>query len=203
MSKVSCKIAGICATALLVSSLSSAPVAAAKPNELLSGHPIMSTAERTSKGQPAVKGTILIEAPPAVVWDTVHKERNHDPDLAYSKVIEKDKDHSVLEQKFILIPVIGSATCVMSNDEIPLQRIDYHLLKSDRHFKAMEGSWVLTPHNDGRATILELSSHLELSFPVPRKFLDGISSGKVQKRLQRVKKMAETEHRLAQSQHNL
>jgi hypothetical protein len=192
------KHAFACAVLAFTCLASNQAVLAGKPHNLLSGQAVVSTQEKNAYGQPSIKGRILIEAPPAVVWETVHKERNHDPDIAYSKILEQSKDHSVLEQKFILIPVIGSAICVMSNDEVPLQRIDYHLLKSDRHFKAMDGSWVLTPHDDGRATILELSSHLELSFPVPRKFLEGISAGKVQKRLQRIKKMAENEHRLAQ-----
>src|ERR1700722_18181127 len=108
-----------------------------------------------------VKAHLLIKAPPQIVWDAVHEERKHDPDMAYSKVIEEGVNECKLEQKFTLLPVIGTATCLMHQHEVPLQRIDYKLLKSDR-FKAMEGSWVFTSAEDGKATLLELSTHLDM-----------------------------------------
>lgn len=136
---------------------------------------------------------ILIKAPPKTVWETVHEERKKDPDLAYSKVLEQGHNECRLEQKFQLIPVIGTAVCEMHNSEIPGQRIDYKLLKSDR-FKAMEGSWVLTPTDDGRHTYLELSTHLDMGIPVPGPIMTSVTSKKLAKRLGNVKKMAEQHH---------
>jgi ribosome-associated toxin RatA of RatAB toxin-antitoxin module len=136
---------------------------------------------------------ILIKAPPKTVWETVHEERKKDPDLAYSKVLEQGVNECRLEQKFQLIPVIGTAVCEMHNSEVPLQRIDYKLLKSDR-FKAMEGSWVLTPTEDGRHTMLELSTHLDMGIPVPGPLMTSVTSKKLSKRLSNVKKMAEQHH---------
>ena len=136
---------------------------------------------------------ILINAPPKVVWDTVHEERKNDPDLAYSKVLQQGENECRLEQKFQLIPVIGTAVCEMHNSEIPGQRIDYKLLKSDR-FKAMEGSWVLTPTDDGKHTVLELSTHLDMGIPVPGPLMSSVTSKKLAKRLGNVKKMAEKHH---------
>lgn len=141
-----------------------------------------------------VQAKVLIKAPPEVVWESIHKERSKDPDLAYSKVLEQVNEHECkLEQKFQLIPVIGTSVCVMENKEVPLQRIDYRLLKSDR-FKAMEGSWVLTPAEGGKATMLELSSHLDLGLPVPKAMMNSISTKKIEKRLTHVKEMAESMH---------
>jgi hypothetical protein len=51
-----------------------------------------------------VKASIRIEAPREVVWQAVHDERKHDPDLAYSKVIVPGEHEYVLEQKIVLIP---------------------------------------------------------------------------------------------------
>lgn len=136
---------------------------------------------------------ILIKAPPKTVWDSVHEERKHDPDLAYSKILEQGVNECRLEQKFQLIPVIGTSVCEMHNSEIPGQRIDYKLLKSDR-FKAMEGSWVLTPANDGRHTYLELSTHLDLGVPVPAMMMNSVTTKKLAKRVGNVKKMAEQHH---------
>jgi hypothetical protein len=138
-----------------------------------------------------VHGSVLIKAPPAEVWRSIHEERAKDPDLSYSRVIEQISPTELkLEQKFNFIPVIGSSVCLMSQKEIENERIDYALLHSDR-FKAMEGSWVLTSCDEGRKTKLELSSHLDLGLPVPRAFMNGISTKKIQRRLENVRRMAE------------
>lgn len=150
-------------------------------------------------GNHYVKGKILIHASPEVVWKTVHEERQKDPDLAYSKILERhDANNCVLEQKFCFLPVLGTAVCKMSNVEVPLKSITYKLLESN-HFRAMEGSWVLTPHPSGKSTYLELSSYMELGFRAPRGLLDKIASRKLAKRLANVKTLAEdNQARIAQ-----
>ena len=151
-----------------------------------------------------VSSTTVIKAAPSEVWKTIHEERLKDPDLSYSKVLEQTSPTEYkLEQKFNFIPVIGSSVCVMQQREVPNERIDYNLLKSDR-FKAMEGSWVLTPCDEGRHTKLELSSHLDLGLPVPRPFMNGITSKKIQKRLANIKDMAERSNaRVASKDHKI
>jgi hypothetical protein len=138
------------------------------------------------------RGKISIKAPADTVWYTVHEERKHDPDIAYSKLLECNDNECTLEQKFVFLPVVGSAVCVMKQNEIPLRRIDYRLIKSD-HFKALEGSWVLTPSIDGKSTILCLSSHVDLGLPIPLPcgMLNNILTKKIQRRLQHIKVMAE------------
>jgi len=140
-----------------------------------------------------VKAQILIKAPPELVWYSVHEERKHDPDMAYSKVIEEGVNESKLEQKFNIIPIIGSATCLMHQHEVPLQRIDYKLIKSD-HLKAMEGSWVFTPAENGKATLLELSTHLDMGIPFSRTIINGFTQKKIERRLAHVKELAEDLH---------
>ncbi|PWT96792.1 MAG: hypothetical protein C5B53_08950 [Candidatus Melainabacteria bacterium] len=147
-----------------------------------------------SKESDWVKGKVTIKAPASTVWYSVHEERKNDPDLAYSKVLEQQSEHeTTLEQKFVLLPMLGSSVCVMKQAEIPLKRIDYYLLRSD-HFKAMEGSWVLTPNPDGKSTVLELNSHIDLGIPVPRWFVNATLSKKIDRRLNHVKEMAEKMH---------
>lgn len=154
---------------------------------------VVSTEDRPN-GHRWTRARILVQAPVAVVWDTVHEERKRDPDLAYSKVLSQEHNRATLEQKFVLIPVIGAATCVLANEEKPLERIDYWLLKSDR-FKAMEGSWVLKPHHNGKSTILELSTYIDTGFPVPRNIMDAITARKLERRLGNVRRMAEGNHK--------
>ncbi len=143
-----------------------------------------------NSGKPRVKASITIKAPPEVVWDAVHEQRKSDPELAYSKVLKQGVNEAVLEQKFMVIPVIGSAVCTMNTQEVPNRRIDYQMIKSDR-FKAMEGSWVLTPSADGKSTTLELSSHVDLGLPVPRGMMNGVTHKKLERRLAHVRELAE------------
>lgn len=140
-------------------------------------------------GHKRIRARVHISAPPQVVWETVHEERKTDPDLAYSKVLETSGHNSVVEQKFQLIPVLGTSVCVMKNSEIPGHRIDYSLMKSDR-FKALEGTWIVSANPDG-STILELSSYIDMGLPVPRGMLEAVASKKLAGRLQNIRKMAE------------
>lgn len=140
-------------------------------------------------GHRRVTARIKIAANSHVVWETVHEERKTDPDLAYSKVLEVNGHTSTLEQKFQLVPVVGTAVCEMKNVEVPGQRIDYWLTKSDR-FKALEGSWVFFSLRDG-STILELSSYIDMGIPVPRNMQDVVTGKKLERRLQNIRKMAE------------
>lgn len=155
--------------------------------------------EKQPNGHRWIKARILIRASSHVVWETVHEERKKDPDLSYSKVLTQDENNqSTLEQKFALIPIIGTATCVMKNSEVPFERIDYSMLSSDR-FKAFEGSWVLSPGVEPNETYLELSSYCDMGLPfVPRGMIEGVTGKKLQRRLDNVRTMAEaTQTRLA------
>lgn len=145
---------------------------------------------RTAGGN-TMAASIHIHATPEVVWRAIHEERSHDPDLAYSKVLSSNGPELTLEQKFAILPVIGTAVCVMTNKEVENRKIEYKLVKSD-HFKAMEGSWEISPIDNNRCSELTLTSYVDLGLNVPRMFMDDITSKKLQRRLSNVKKAAET-----------
>jgi len=176
-----------CATIAMVTMLYGLPAEARKAGKKESVEIIT---EKRDGDKTFITGRTLINAPAAIVWKTVHEERQKDPDIEYSKILESHENHCRLEQKFKLIPVIGTAVCQMHNAEVPLKRIDYKLISSDR-FKAMEGSWVLSPGASEACTVLELTTHLDLGFPVPQGVMTSVTSGKLKKRLGNVKKMAE------------
>lgn len=138
---------------------------------------------------PGVKALVQINASAEDVWNAVHKERANDPDLSYSKVIQQKGNRVLLEQKFHALPVIGEATCLMVQEETPLKRIDYKLVRSDK-FKNMAGSWILQSKPDGTTT-LELYSHLDTGLPYSQGLINGILQDKITKRLNRVKAAAE------------
>lgn len=137
-----------------------------------------------------VTSSVQINAPSKAVWEAVHSERQHDPDLEYSKVLEQHGNQALIEQKFNALPVIGAATCQLIQREVPGERIDYKLVKSDK-FKALNGSWVLTPSPDGRSTTLELSTHLDTGIAYSQGMIDLFTKKKIDKRLDNVKRAAE------------
>jgi ribosome-associated toxin RatA of RatAB toxin-antitoxin module len=136
------------------------------------------------------KARTTIKASPEVVWRMVHEERQHDPDIAYTKILEQSEHECKLEQEFKFIPVLGTSVCVTEQKEVPFERIDYRLVKSD-HFKEMEGSWTFASADNGRSTVLELSSHLDLGLPVPKFMMNSISTKKLEKRLAHIKELSE------------
>ena len=139
---------------------------------------------------PGVTGQIEICAPPEVVWQAVHQQRSTDPDLAYSKVLQQKGNRVLLEQKYNALPVIGEATCLLVQEETPLKRIDYKLVRSDK-FKDMSGSWILQPAANGKTT-LELKSLLDTGLPYSQVIINALLHDKITKRLARVKAMAES-----------
>lgn len=136
-----------------------------------------------------VKGTIEIKASAEAVWNAVHKERTNDPDISYSKVLQQKGNRILLEQKFAALPVIGEATCLMVQEETPMKRIDYKLVRSDK-FKDMSGSWILKATPNG-ITTLELYSLLDTGMPYSQGVINAILQDKINKRLCRVKTAAE------------
>lgn len=135
------------------------------------------------------RGIIEIQAPTRIVWDAVHKERAEDPDLSYSKIVEKQGETVMLEQKFKGMPIIGEAVCLMEQTETLNQRIDYKMIRSDK-FKALQGSWILTELPDG-GTRLELHSVLNTGLPFSEHIINHVLKGRIAKRLERVKASAE------------
>ena len=135
---------------------------------------------------------MLIDACPEIVWKTIHEERMHDPDLAYTKILEREGNSSTLEQKFLGVPIIGPVIAVLKEHEIPFRRIDYALIKSDK-FKHMEGCWSLTSVRGGKQTLLELTSYLDLGIPFSGPFVKNATERKIDKRIRNVKRVAERE----------
>ncbi|MBU6450167.1 MAG: SRPBCC family protein [Cyanobacteria bacterium REEB67] len=133
---------------------------------------------------------ILIKAPADTVWQTVHVERDSAPDLVSNKLLTSADNHSTFEQKWTVIPFLSRTTCVIDEVDHPQTRIDYKLLKSDE-FKVMEGSWLFSQTEDGSATLLELTAHLEPRRINPRFFINNVARSKMARRLAHIKKLAE------------
>ncbi|MFN8657353.1 MAG: SRPBCC family protein [Candidatus Obscuribacterales bacterium] len=157
-----------------------------------STHSALAGEAQVRTAQANVGDEVLIKATPKVVWKAIHEERNFDPGIEYSKEISNDGNSTLIEQKFVRIPLLGSVVATTKQVETPYSRIDYTLVKSDR-FKKLEGSWTLQAVDGGRATKLRLASQLDIGIPFSQIFTRNASNKKVVDRVAAVKRMAEAD----------
>ena len=135
------------------------------------------------------KASLLIKAPPEIVWSAILDVPESD-DMAYSKQLERKGNVSIIEEKYVKLPIIGDAIAVIKQTEDPFKRIDYELIRSDK-FKALEGTWTLTPMDNGKHTLVELSSYTDAGVPIPRFIVDITTKQRVKGRLQEVQTFVE------------
>jgi len=131
----------------------------------------------------------IVKARPTVVWEAIRHQRKTDAE--HRKVISYHDNEATIEEKFPGLPIIGAATCLYKEYEVPLKRIDYSMINSNQ-FKTFEGSWVLTP--DGENTIVDLSSSLDPGLRVPfwREITKMATMKHIRKRLDDVQHDAES-----------
>ena len=132
---------------------------------------------------------IQINAPPHVVWKSMQEQRKLDPDSKFVRPATRN-GQPIVEQKFVFPSPFGDAECVLALEDKINERVDFKLLESE-DLKAMEGSWTLTPTEDGKGTRLTLSSYVESYMMVPRMVTNGIIAHKSKHNLNMVKKIAE------------
>ncbi len=159
---------------------------------LLATLAITQTAAFCQTPSDGVTGKVDISAPPQAVWEAVHQERSSDPDISYSKIVEQKGNRVLIEQKFNTIPVVGEATCLLVQEETPLKRIDYKMVRSDK-FKEMYGSWVIEENPNG--VVLSLHSVLDTGLPYAQSVTNSFLKNKIDARLARVKTAAESKAR--------
>lgn len=135
------------------------------------------------------RASMLIKAPPEVVWSAILDVPDSD-DMAYSKQLERKGNVAIIEEKYVKLPIIGDAIAVIKQTEDPYKRIDFELVRSDK-FKAMEGSWILTPADNGKHTMVELTSYTDAGVPIPRFIIDITTKQRVKGRLQEVQAFVE------------
>jgi len=176
---VSLKTRIVIAAALLVSSASAIPMQTAFADH----------GGSCKSHKNGVREEVLIKASPKVVWKSMQDQRKIDPDSAYVKPINENGE-PVVEQKFVFPSPFGNAECVLHLNETTAQRVDFKMISSE-DLKAMEGSWVLTPTENGQ-TKLSLSTYVEPNMILPRMITNGIVSHRSKRNLGMVKKLAES-----------
>lgn len=145
---------------------------------------------RASSEHKRVHGSIVVNADPESVWEIIKLTRSNNPERR--KVVKSLDNEVILEEKFDGLPVIGKAMCTYKEVDTPCKRIDYALIQSDR-FRAFEGTWELSPANNGKHTLVHLSTYLETGVNVPfaREITNHSVAKDIKRRLGDVKSQAE------------
>ncbi|MBY0358700.1 MAG: SRPBCC family protein [Candidatus Obscuribacterales bacterium] len=151
---------------------------------------LASDGHKSKSHAPEVKLSIIVKARPEVVWEAIQHERKADAD--HRKLLSYDGNKAVIEEQFAAIPVVGAASCVYTESEVPIQRINYSLVHSN-HFHIFQGSWVLTPAKDGKHTIVELTNTIDPGIRIPfwHEITKLAATKHVKKRLEEVAHYAE------------
>ncbi len=110
-----------------------------------------------------VEESLVIKAPVKMVFEGIQNSRTSNPEQR--RLVSQHQDTSVIDEKISNLPVIGTAHLVYKEIEVPFKRIDYLLVSSDK-LKAFEGSWELTPLENGD-TRVSLKSYTEVKIWVP------------------------------------
>lgn len=140
----------------------------------------------------AISGSVLVNACPTVVFDAIKKSRYQEP--ARRKVVQADDKSAVLEENFKGLPILGDVNCRYKEVEFGQKRIEYQILASDK-FKSFDGAWEVEPVQDGKATLLKLSSHVESQIHVPfAKQITAVGTRKdIKRRLNHIKEFVEND----------
>lgn len=140
---------------------------------------------------------IVVRANARACYEAIRALRNEKDSGV--RVLSASEDRAVLEETFEKLPIIGEAVCTYEERYDPCKSIEYKMLKSNR-FKAFEGAWHLSPAEDGRGTVVQLSSYVDAGLPVPfaRQITNMQTAKDIHERLHAVKSSAE-EHRVSSS----
>lgn len=178
------RILTLAVSMVLIGGIGSLSASAAESQKIASA-----TKHTTKPKAHHAKASLLIKATPEMVWHAILDVPDSE-DMAYSKQLERKGNVAIIEEKYVKLPIIGDAIAVIKQTEDPFKRIDFELVRSDK-FKAMEGSWVLTPVDNGKHTMVELSSYTDTGVPIPRFIVDITTKQRVKGRLQEVQTAVE------------
>jgi len=140
---------------------------------------------------------IQINAKPKDVFNAILKYRNSPID--HRRLIQSSPGKAVVDERVSNVPVIGTVHNVWEESEHPFNRIDYHMISSDK-FKSSSGSYVITQTDPNGPSVLTLQSELDTGIHIPMaKQLTQTNSRKdMRERLAYIKKLAESNKKVAE-----
>ena len=100
------------------------------PTCLLYGSLALATEAASDNASRCVSRTTTVDAPIKEVWQALRKERTTDP--KHRRVISASGNDYIIQETFEHLPVVGDAVCVYQEHEIPMRRLEYKMLRSDK-----------------------------------------------------------------------
>lgn len=137
-----------------------------------------------------IEDSIGIDADIDTVWRAL-KDYQREEALFHKKVVAEKGNDTTVKEKFLKVPVVGSAFLDYVECRKENYRVDYWLLES-KVLNVFSGSWQLSKNQHGGTTV-KLTTDIDSWIPVPmkNKILRSITAAGMKRRLSFVKAHAE------------
>jgi hypothetical protein len=139
--------------------------------------------EKDFKGGAAA--SVQIHASQSAVWTAMTDAEQFD-----TTIQSESADGVVVEQRFVRLPFFGQLAVTFRITTVPQESLNFSMLRSNC-LKAFSGTFLVIPIND-HETEVEMHSFVDPALPVPQFLVNQFISGKLHKRLLKVKKLAES-----------
>lgn len=137
-----------------------------------------------------VVARVQVQASPEVVFEAIHRLRGDEPTGV--RILSHNPHEATIEEIFDGLPIVGQATCVYKEQYSPPNRIDFHMIESDK-LKAFDGWWKITRISPGVSEV-ELATGVDtgLRIPFARQITNAATLHNLHEQLADMKKSAET-----------
>ncbi len=137
--------------------------------------------------------SLRIHATPAAVWDVLMNAKEFD------STVESDTvDGAVVEQRFTRLPIFGQMAVTFKVTMVPKERLNFRMLHSNC-LKGFSGNWLVVPIGDNE-TKVEMRCFVDLGLPIPQFMVNQFMSGKMRKRLLKIRNLSEAADKSTKSE---
>lgn len=137
-----------------------------------------------------VEDSITIDADMETVWQAL-KDYQREQKLFNKKIVDQKGNDTTIQEEFLKVPVVGTASLNYVESRKGNDRVDYWLTGS-KLLNVFKGSWQLSKNEEGGTTI-KLTTDIDswMLVPMKNKLLRSHTAAGMKKRLSYVKTHAE------------
>ena len=144
----------------------------------------VNAADKDEEVKGGSSATININASQSAVWNTLTNVTEFDDTIEST-----EDDGVVVKQRFTRLPFFGELAVSFKATTVPMERVNFRMVHSNI-LKACHGYWMLTPVAPNETTV-EAHTLVETGLPIPQFLVNQFISGKLHKRLSKLKKLSE------------
>jgi hypothetical protein len=172
----------------------------APPALAASGQPSVQVTADTGGAAGLIRGSVDIDAPPAIVWKVMV-----DPDstsrlmanIKSCRIVQRDPaGHWDIREQISKGGVLPGVRTVLRSDYMPPYLIRFHRVDGD--IKVLEGEWRLTPLDGGSRTRVSYESRVTSPFPAPGPIVRAVLRRDMPQTLANLRDASQAEARLSQ-----